>query len=47
MFKRRQQRLLLVIQTGARFTVMDQDVTHELHLPLLETSEQIITVLSS
>lgn len=45
-FERSQERFLLVVQTGAGFTVMDQDVTHELHLPLLRT-RTVISVVST
>lgn len=34
-----QQRFLLVIQTRARFAVMDQNVAHQLHLPLLKNQQ--------
>lgn len=34
--KRSEKSFLLVIQTGAGFTVMDQDVAHKLHLPFLK-----------
>lgn len=33
--ERGQKRFLLVVQTRAGFTVVHQDVAHELHLPLL------------
>lgn len=34
-FKCGQERFLLIIQTGAGFRVVNQDVAHQLHLPLL------------
>lgn len=34
-FKCSQKGFLLIVKTSAGFTVMDQNVTHELHLPLL------------
>lgn len=38
-FKRSQKRFLFIVQTGAGLTVVDQDVAHQLHLPLLWSTE--------